>query len=871
LPDIVERLNASFTGRYRVEKEIGHGGMATVFHAIDLRHGREVAVKVVREDLAGSLGGDRFLREIEIAARLQHPHILPVYESGDADGLLYFVMPFVRGESLRARLAREGQLTMVDTVRIARDVAQALDFAHVKGVIHRDIKPENILLSEGIALVADFGIARAMEMVGHGPITTDGMVMGTPAYMSPEHIEGGDALDARADIFSFGAVVYEMLSGQPPFTGPTLQAIMARVQVDSPPSIRTVRPGVSPAVELAVMRALSKSRADRFATSGEFVEELERAITQPMQAARPRWNRKWMAAGVAAAGVVAIAVALRAWKSPARDDSADTLPMVAVLPFRILGDTADQYFAEGIADEITTRIGSLSGLGIISRASARQFDPTHQSIKDIATALNADFVLTGTVRIERHADGTGLVRVLPSLTRVKGNRELALQAYDAELRPGDLIRAQGQIAEAVASQMNVSVLPNERVSMERRPTQNLEAYDAFLRGKLYGTELLSRDRAATAIDQFERAVALDTSFTEAWAKLSEAHATYFYYFDRRPERLAKAKSALDRATALDSTLAETRIARGALAFWGQLDYDTALREFTAARAARPNSSELLWILGNVVKRQGKWEEAIRLTNRAIALDPQSQLYTLDVGGMYNFLHRYEDAERAYDRTLALAPDWLSPYMAKAMLYVTWRGDVTRARAVMREALAHVDSLPALAQLAELVYRPLLQLQDESWWRAAEHLTFAGSHVDSGSYYSTRAEILRWRGHPEQARAYYDSALAIWEGRRAVRNDPILHCELAIALAGLGRRDDALREGETAVRLVPIEKDAHRGPYWPSFLAQVQLMTGDRDGAFATLEGAMSHPSLLSFALVETHPMYADLRGHPRFGELRRFR
>src|SRR5687767_13382369 len=290
------RLHAAFADRYRIERELGAGGMATVYLAQDLKHNRPVAIKVLRQELAAAIGPDRFLREIGIAARLQHPHILSLHDSGNAGGLLYYVMPYVEGESLRDRLIRERQLPLEDALAITRDVADALSYAHARDIVHRDIKPENILLASGHALVVDFGIARAVSAAGGDALTETGMAVGTPAYMSPEQALGGESLDGRSDTYSLGTVLYEMLAGAPPFTGPTAQAIMARKAADMPPPIRTVRDSVTPELEQAIFKALARSPADRFATVSQLRDALALSSLRP---APPQRTRRGLLPGLA--------------------------------------------------------------------------------------------------------------------------------------------------------------------------------------------------------------------------------------------------------------------------------------------------------------------------------------------------------------------------------------------------------------------------------------------------------------------------------------------------------------------------------------------------------------------------------------------
>ncbi|MEQ1691038.1 MAG: serine/threonine-protein kinase, partial [Gemmatimonas sp.] len=300
---VIDRLTAALSDRYRLDRELGQGGMATVYLAHDIKHDREVAIKVLHPDLGAALGGERFLTEIRTTARLQHPHILPLLDSGDADGLLYYVMPLVTGETLRARLERERLLPIDDAVRIAREVASALDYAHRHSVIHRDIKPENILLHDGSALVADFGIALAVQTAGGQRMTQTGLSLGTPQYMSPEQAMGERTIDARSDLYALGAVTYEMLVGDPPFTGSTVQAIVAKVLTERPSSPTAVRDTIPRHIEASVLKALAKLPADRFATAAEFAHALQHAeATAALTSAQPSATRA--AGGVFASRVI---------------------------------------------------------------------------------------------------------------------------------------------------------------------------------------------------------------------------------------------------------------------------------------------------------------------------------------------------------------------------------------------------------------------------------------------------------------------------------------------------------------------------------------------------------------------------------------
>ena len=426
MADLRDGLQAELRGRYAIERELGRGGMATVFLARDLRHERPVALKVLHPELAATLGPERFLREIRLAARLQHPHILTVLDSGDAAGQLWFTMPYVEGETLRDRLRREGQLPLEDALRIARETADALDYAHQHGVVHRDVKPENILLAGRHALVADFGIARALEGEAGAAgaptrqqrLTETGMSIGTPAYMSPEQASGDREVDARSDIYSLGCVLYEMLAGEPPFTGPTAQAILLRKFTENPRPLRAIRDTVPEAVEQAVSKALARSPADRFPSATEFRRVLEpvapaTGIATPtatptvappgMPPAKRRALRYPVTLALLGWFAIGLGV-LFAWRHSHGGDGdaggAAGTKLVAVLPFENLGGADDEYFSDGITDEIRGKLSSLPGLQVTARSSSAAYKKTHKKPLEIGHELNVDYLLTGTVRWE---------------------------------------------------------------------------------------------------------------------------------------------------------------------------------------------------------------------------------------------------------------------------------------------------------------------------------------------------------------------------------------------------------------------------------------------------------------------------------------
>jgi serine/threonine-protein kinase len=873
MTDVRERLNVALAGRYAIERELGAGGMATVYLAQDVRHDRKVALKVMRPELAAVIGGERFLAEIKTTANLQHPHILPLFDSGAADGFLFYVMPYIEGETLRDRLAREKQLGVDDAVRIAREVAEALECAHEQGVIHRDIKPENILLHRGHALVTDFGIALAVSRSeGGSRLTETGMSLGTPHYMSPEQAMGEREITPKSDVYALGCVLYEMLAGEPPFTGPTAQAVVAKVMTQKPGSIVARRDRVPLHLEEAVFRALEKVPADRFVTAAQFAaaltgpspDELPSRLTArgaPAPAPGRRAPRRALLLAAGAALVVVLGVG--ALLVTHRTQNGSGRPRIVVLPPLNLGPADQAYVADGIAEEVNNRLVSVPGIEVIGRTSAERYRQTTLTPKQIGEQLSADYILALRIGSEGPAAGHG-IRVNAELVRARTEAQVWGKSFRAD-STDDYFRVQGEIAEQVAEEMGVTLGAGDRSKLAARPTTNAEAYDLYLRAgiALRRSHSLADYRDAQAL--LERVVALDSSFAIAWAALAEAHTEqYWFWGDRSQRRLDLAAAAAKRATALAPDAPETHFAMGLYYYHAHLDFPHALEQLRAALAADPGQARFYEYQAYVQRRAGRFDDALVSLRRATQLDPQAEPVVSGVGELLVGMGRPAEAKPMVDRAVELAPeDWVAHYSAVAASVEL--GDLTGAADAAQRAIERIG-LPRL--LAE---RPRFLI---GWARLlgpanrAVLLPFpplAPTMPDTGGYYLARAQVEELLGR--QARGSFDSAAAAYERRLRIQPDePWDHAFLGQAYAGLGRRDDAVREGRRAEDLLPLSKDAWEGPLLISMLVGTYRRFGDQDAAVAEIARFITAEAG-NRLLVRYDPVFAGFRNDPRVKRL----
>ena len=866
MTDSVERLREGLAGKYRIDRELGRGGMATVYLAIDEQRDRSVALKVLHPDLAATLGSERFQREVKLASKLQHPHILSVYDSGDAGGQLWYTMPFVQGESLRDRMTREGQLPIRDAMRIARESALALDYAHRNGVVHRDIKPENILLSDGQAIVADFGIARAVADE-HG-LTQTGMAVGTPGYMSPEQATGERTIDARTDIYALGCVLYEMIAGEQPITGPNAQAIIARKMTETPRTLSSVRNTVPAALSQLVDTMVARSAADRPESAKAVATTLEEitasGATGSVVAARsPAGSRRAIWIGLAAALVLVAAGGAFAWRRMHATREGGF--RIAVLPFENEGTAADDYFADGMTDEVRSRLSAVPGLQVTARTSTRQYKKTSKDPHDIGRELSVDYLLTGTVRWSK-GNGPDRVRVTPELVQVSNSQSKWSVAFDTVM--SDVFAVQAAIASHVAQNLTGALAAPTQQRLAARPTQNLQAYDEFLKGEQITANVGTGDSKVlnAGIPHYERAVQLDSNFLEAWSQLSRA-LSFINNAGPTVETVERNRVATERATMLGPNRAEAHLAMAQYLRDVKLDYEGARTQYDAGLKIDPNNTDLMLGEAAVDAILGRFDDAFTRAQQAAKLDPRSIATMRRVPGLLHALHRYPEELGAWDRALALAPDNLSMIQGKAFGYLAL-GELDSVHALVAQKLkAGVDTTALLVRFA--LYQETMWTLPSELWPKIVKLTPKDFDNDRGHWGLKLGHTYRLMGDTMHARMFGDSAVLAFAKQLHDFPDRAQVRELmARALALAGRKQEAAIQADSALKLRETTNDATLKPYVLFQAARVFIQSGENERAIDLIERLINMPATdVTPAYLRIDPSFAPLKGNPRFEKL----
>ena len=868
-------------GSYEILAPLGSGGMGEVYRARDRKLDRDVAVKVLPESVAKDADAlSRFEREAKAVAALSHPNILAIHDFGSQDGTAYAVMELLEGETLRGKIDA-GPVSQRQAVDWTLQIAKGLSAAHEKGVVHRDLKPENVFVTkDGHVKILDFGLAKRVETAspadetsaptgsGH---TAPGLVMGTVGYMSPEQVRGLP-VDHRSDVFSLGAILYELLSGRKAFKRDTASDTMAAIMRDEPPEISASGRSIPVALDHIVKHCLEKDRNNRFQSARDIAFALSEASDASTAASGvhpvvpPARGRT--GAAIAVVAVLALAVVgLLLWKRRPAGPAASGVKRIAVLPFENLGAPEDDYFADGIADQIRGKLTSVPGIVVIARGSSTPYKKTTKSPQEIARELSANYLLTATVRWEK-GGGQNRVQVNPELVELASDGPPASkwqQSFDAALT--DVFQVQSDIAAKVAQSLGVALGAGEEKRLSEKPTTDLAAYDAFLKGEAVSSVLAANDPPTVrkALGLYEQAVALDPNFGLAWARVSLASS--LLYSNALPEaRLAeRAKQAAEKAIALAPGRPEGYHALGN--YWRLVMHDMrrALDEYAKGLRLSPSDTLLLGSTASAEQQAGRWDAALEHARQAQRVDPRSASGARRLGVLLFLTRRYPEAREALNRALTLAPSNVNVIEYTAATYLG-EGDLAGARSFLASAAKNVDITALVAYLAQ--YNDLVWLLDEQQTDLLLRLTPEAYDGDLAAWALCRAQAYALRGDTANARVNAEEARkAVDEQLRAAPEDDQRHALLGLALAYLGRKEEAIREGSRAIALMPISRDTAAATYNQHQLARIYILVGEPEKALDQIEALLKVPDFLSPGWLKVDPNFDLLRSNPRFQKL----
>jgi TolB-like protein/Flp pilus assembly protein TadD/tRNA A-37 threonylcarbamoyl transferase component Bud32 len=862
-------------GNYQILDEIGQGGMGVIYRARQRHSRRIVALKRILAHEADSRETlIRFRREAQAAASLDHPNILPIYEVGeDEDGLPFFSMKFAVGGSLRDA-APALRSEPVHSVALMAKVASAVDYAHAQGILHRDLKPGNILLDgRGEPLVGDFGLAKWLDTAGD--LTHTLTIFGTPGYVAPEQAEGStQSLRPSTDVYSLGAILFDLLTGRPPFLDGNVLAVIQQAAEKPAPKLRSLAPALDRDLETICAKCLEREPNARYRLAGDLAEDLERWLAHRPITARPvsapvrvfGWSRRNPVAAGMAALLLALgtAIGIMTWKSEGLHRPTNIA--IAVLPFENLSQTKESaFFADGIQDGILTKLGRVADLRVISQTSVMPYRGV-PNIRQIGRALNVSYVLKGSVRWV-----AGRIHLNTQLIDTRTENQVWAAEYDQGL--ANVFLTQSEIAQKVADQLEAKVSAVEKVAIKEPPTSDLVAYDFYLRAKdLLLTLFSSRAEAKLlqAADLLNKAVARDPAFFQAYCQLAYTHdQLYFLGLDHSQARLALAERAIQAAFRLRPEAGEAHLARAENLYRGYLDYEGALAELEAANKTLPNSPSVFALKGYIQRRQGRWEESMRNFEQAIDLDPRNFSMLQQFAISYGVLRRYAEEKSVLDRALSIAPNDVDTKVARASVEFHWKADTQSLHQTI-DAIRAADpaALPNIANdwlSCALAERDVAAAKDALNAFGEVPLTDYAVHLNRPLM---EGVIARMTKDDKTARAAFTAARA--EQEKAVQAQPNYApplCALGLIDAGLGRKEEALREGRRAVELLPVEKDAINGPLMIGYLAMIAAWVGEKELACEQLAIAVRPPSTVSYGQLKLLPFWDPLRKDPCFEKI----
>ena len=871
-------------GDYELLEEIGRGGQGVVFRARQKSLNRTVALKIIGLGQWGSKAHlTRFRREAEAAASLDHPGIVPIYEVGERDGSCYFSMKFVEGGQLD-EVVRRAPISIRNAAELIAKVARTVHYAHEHGILHRDIKPGNVLLDvKGEPHLTDFGLARLVE--SESTVTRTMEVMGTPSYMAPEQAVGNNAaVSSVTDVYGLGAVLYQLLTGHPPFAGGTSYETIKLLLDSEPRPPRLLNPKIDRDLSTICLKCLEKDPQRRYSSALALAEDLERWLKhEPIRARRTgpvtrgrKWVRRNPTSAVMGAFLLILVVAVGAmiWKSELVRRPVTT--GIAVLPFENLSEQKENAaFADGVQDDILTKLAKIADLKVISRTSVMNYRGK-RNVRQIGDALRVSHVLEGSVR----RSGARL-HMNAQLIDTRTDTHVWAEQYDRDLN--DLFAIQSEIAQKVAAHLQAKLSASEKASVEERPTQDLVAYDFYVRAVSLIDNAQTPSQAnfvnrSEAVELLNKAVARDPNFFLAYCQLAFVHdLVYQQEIDHTPARLALAKSAIDSAFRLRSDSGEAHLALGWHLYWGYSEYARARAELALAQQSLPNNPRVYELAGLIDRREGRWAEATHDLERACEIDPRNIPYLITLATTYLWLHDYDQMARVIDRIIAVQPDRSRPRIIRAGIEVDRRANTRPLRAAIEKALANE---PGSAEDPFVTgYRLNLALCDRALDAAdsiaaalpLKHTLDAGFNEGSRDFWL--GVIARLKGDAVAARAAFMRARADLEEEIRVHPDDLgLLSRLGLIDAALGRKEEALREGRRALELVPIAQEAMFGScpnevcVTRSFV-MICAWAGERELALKQLEVVTKVPGGPSYGELRLDPMWDPLRGDPRFEKI----
>jgi serine/threonine protein kinase/tetratricopeptide (TPR) repeat protein len=869
-------------GHYEILEEIGRGGMGVIYRARQQHSRRIVAVKRI---LAHQVNAHetlvRFRREAEAVASLDHPNILPIYEVSESEeGLPFFSMKYATGGSLRTA-APALRTDPRKCARLMAKVARGIAYAHGKGVLHRDLQPGNILLDEnGEPMVSDFGLAKWLDQ--NTDLTRTLETLGTPGYIAPEQAESGAAdLTSAADIYSLGAILFYLLTGRPPFVGPNVLSVIHQAAATPATRLRSLAPSLDRDLETIVARCLESDPNAPYQSTGALADDLEHWLrSEPIRARRTgvftrgrKWVRRNPTTTVLVASLVALAAAIVVilWE---KESTRPLPPMpagVAVLPFENLSaDPENSFFTDGVQDEILNDLAKIADLKVISRTSVMQYKSgVKRNLRRIANELGVAHVVEGSV--QRAANR---VSVSAQLIDARTDRHMWVERYDRPL--DDVFAIQSEIVKAIADQLQAKLSPREKAAIEERPTSDLAAYDLYLRAKelIYDGRInLSRQREDffEAVRLLDQAITCDPAFLLAHCQLASINGNiYWFNYDHTETRLALTEARLRAASRLQPDSGETHLAQAAHFYYGSRNYGQARKELANAQWALPNNAEIFQLLGSIDRRQGRWDEAIRNFERSVDLDPRNASNMIDVAYTYFKLRRYEEAIAMANRALALEPRSGLLRAGRAWMGFNARADTTSLRAALNKIEA--EGASSAAEVSELSFQLALCERDvTAATRALGNISSEG-YIDFNGFPFPHAW---YEGLVAKLRQDAAAARSAFAGARTETEKLVLSQRgnekplsvLGLIDAELGEKDKSIHEGRAACDMVPPSTDAVFNVLLIINLARIYAVTNEKDLALGQLEVVSKLPFGPSYGELRLDPVWDSLRGDPRFEKL----